>query len=483
MSRDVTDLLQRTADEPTRPLDTGAVIGKAKRQTRFAHAGAGLGVVAMLALVSFVALPMVAGGDLELEIADGPEPDQAVDAPIYEGFTLGQSYVWRSEPGSPEDAGLAFAAEVLGWDDAAIIDRSGAPGDEPTGMVALVIENEADRTVELYLEATDTTPQVWEVTQLAAGLEHPISATEEPSMFWRPRDVSTGLHRAFEGTTGIAQIRTPERGTTVIFLDATDVTNAEISLEGHVDVGDPFCHNIQSTLLLFHDRAGEVGSAIGGRWYGDDLPDCDTTSTQTTDAAPRTTERAPEAGSAVSHWPIELVYRQYHRDYSLVFSGTSWSDWTLEAHGDDGGVRVFDQERDGRMMLDPESGEMIEDPRGNFPRGAGPALISGWRDSVGLIERVVVPLDQIPGGVDLVHSLGLEADDVEAYVTPNIVGFPPQLDPCTTDQESVAPANTHQNTRLPQFAEEGFGGEPTGVWLIAESFAYGDAASLTRPDQ
>ncbi|MFN2344430.1 MAG: hypothetical protein ABR616_01775, partial [Dermatophilaceae bacterium] len=117
MSRDVQELLRSTVDEPTRPLDTAAVVGKARRQTRLARTGVGLGAVVVLAVVAVVGLPLATGSDHPLEIADRPDRDRAADVPLGDGFTLGEGYVWRSEPGSPDDAGLAFVSEVLGWND------------------------------------------------------------------------------------------------------------------------------------------------------------------------------------------------------------------------------------------------------------------------------------------------------------------------------------------------------------------------------
>lgn len=72
MSRDLNELLQQTADEPTRPLDAAAVVGRARRRTLMARTGRGLGVMAAVALASFAALPLIDGSNLGIEVADEP---------------------------------------------------------------------------------------------------------------------------------------------------------------------------------------------------------------------------------------------------------------------------------------------------------------------------------------------------------------------------------------------------------------------------
>lgn len=274
MSHDVHDLLQRTADEPTRPLDTAAVVGKVKRQTRLARVGAGLGAVAVVAGATLVALPMVTRDDPGLEIADQP-----------------------------------------------------------------------DRT------------------------------------------------------------------------DQTDVL----------------------------------------------------------------VERAPVAGSDASHWPVELVYRGPHEigrsddGHRLRFRGTSWAAWTIESnYSDDGPLPNGQWSEPGGPGLDASDTWVGDRSRW---RGFSPELHAEWRSAVGLGERVVIEPADIPGGPALIASLGLTADEVEAYATPNVAGCGELLDRCAPDDPDAARGIAHLATGFPLFAEERYDGGPGTVWIIAESFTYGDAVS------
>ncbi|MEX2421663.1 MAG: hypothetical protein WD670_07580 [Actinomycetota bacterium] len=472
MSRDINDLLQRTADAPTRALDTAAVTARARRQTRLSRGGVGLGAVAVVALTTLVASPLLDGDDPGILIADAPAPDGVSS----EGFTLGDGYVWRSEPGSADAAGLAFAAEVLGWEDATVIERLGGPDDEPAGTVMVVVENAADRTVELVLEPADSTP-VWEVIQVAAGVEPPISVTEAPSLVWRPSETTNDRARPFEGVTGLAYLRTPERGTVAIDIDATAVEQAQISLEGHIDIDEPFCHDIQSVLVLFHDDAGEVASAVGGRWQGGDVATCAVTPPE--DQAPPSPERAPVAGTEASHWPVELIYRQPRADGSpgvprrLRFQGTSWAAWTIQSNMTDDGPLPTGQWTDPSGPGFDDSETWIED-RSRW-RGYSAELHANWRSAVGLPERVVVDLDEIPGGHALITSLGLSEQEVEAYASPNIAGCTTELDRCAPSDPKAARGIAHLTTGFPLFAEERYDGGAAHTWLTAESFAYGSA--------
>jgi hypothetical protein len=59
-------------------------------------------------------------------------------------------------------------------------------------------------------------------------------------------------------------------------LDRAAAEAAEVSLRGHIDVGEPFCHTIQTVLLRFDDGRGTVTSAVGGVWWVDEPPRCRT---------------------------------------------------------------------------------------------------------------------------------------------------------------------------------------------------------------
>jgi hypothetical protein len=485
MSRDLHGLLRSTADAPTRPLDTAAVVERARRRTRRARAGGGLAAVVVLAALPVVVLPALTSSDQQLEIGDRPGVDEVTEGHEVGGFMLGEDHVWRSAAGSPDEAGLAFVSGVLGWDDPNVIDRGGGSADGPPGHVQLVIASATDRTVELDLEASGTVPDAWEVIQVAAGVDPPVSVTEDRSMSWRPREVPTERYRPFEGTTGVAYVRTLERGMVTIDLDAAAVADAEVPLGGHIDVGEPFCHDIQSALLLFHNPAGEVVSAVGGVWHGDDPPTCDAATSPPSDPTARTAGRAPDAGSDASHWPVELVYAQPPAGGSadegrqLRFRGTSWAAWTIEQNWtDDGMLPPGRWSEPGGPGLDTAD-TWVED-RTRW-RGVSAELHAEWRSAVGLGQRVVVDLDTIPGGPDLVASLGLTPDEVEAYASPNIASCDDQLARCAPHEPDAARGIAHLATGFPLFAEERYGGGPGHVWLRAESFVYGDVATDAVP--
>lgn len=275
MSHEVNDLLQRTADQPTRPLNTTEVVTLAQRQTRFARAASGLGAAAVLTLVSVVAWPMISGDDQGVEIADGP--------------------------GQTDDAGVL-------------------------------------------------------------------------------------------------------------------------------------------------------------------------------------TERAPVAGSDASHWPVELVYREgteagsSDHGASTRFRGTSWAAWTAQGNVTADGVLPEGEWREPDGPGFDDSDTWVEDS--SQWRGLSLVLQPDWRPAIGLDERVVVDLEQIPGAPDLIASLGLTPEEVEAYASPNVAGCEDVLERCALDDPNAARGIAHLETGFPLFVEEQRDGQDAYVWLEAVSFAYGDATGI-----
>lgn len=195
-------------------------------------------------------------------------------------------------------------------------------------------------------------------------------------------------------------------------------------------------------------------------------------------------ERAPEAGTDASHWPVELIYTP-RGDESLTggrmlrFRGTSWARWTIEESWPDEATLS-----DGRWTEPAGPGvdasdSWVED--GTRWRGVSADLHAQWRSAVGLHQRVVVGLDRIPGGQELVESLGLTPDEVEAYATPNIAECTSEMSRCAPDDSNAARGIAHLATGFPLFAEERYDGGPEYVWLRAEAFSYGDSAKDAIP--
>jgi hypothetical protein len=180
-------------------------------------------------------------------------------------------------------------------------------------------------------------------------------------------------------------------------------------------------------------------------------------------------ERAPEAGLKTSHWPVELVYVRGDGQ-RIRFRGTSWLDWSMEGSSPETGEWHLGQRHD----RDPEgaiSGGSIDPSR---VTGPSPELLPYWRDAVGLSERSVVPVERIPNASELVASLGLSSDEVEAYATPNVADCTDRLADCAPD-ELAARAIAHVETGFPLFAEERYDIRVgVDLWLRAISFSYAD---------
>lgn len=184
-------------------------------------------------------------------------------------------------------------------------------------------------------------------------------------------------------------------------------------------------------------------------------------------------ELAPDAGAMSHHWPIELVYERASR--TERFRGSSWRDWSLERRDRTGEFRLVDREHPSGQ-LDIEAGALDErDPdMEGWIRAPGPHLIQSWRRTTGLIERAVVPVEQIPGATRLIDDLGLSLDEVEAYVTPNILGCLDSLSDCVPVGEEAARGIAHVPTGFPLYAEEARFGENRNVWIEATSIEWGD---------
>jgi hypothetical protein len=184
-------------------------------------------------------------------------------------------------------------------------------------------------------------------------------------------------------------------------------------------------------------------------------------------------EAAEEAGSHQDAWPVELIYTRGDGEQPLRFRGNSWADWSLEAIDpatDE--TRLVDRQYPG-TDFEPEAGAFLDEPHEpTDERGTGPELLAGWREAVGLGERTVVPVGEIPGGPELVSALGLHPRDVEAYVTPDIEGCLDDLEVCAGGSDA-ARGIAHRETGFPLFAEELYDGN-LEAWLTAQSFTHGD---------
>lgn len=80
MSRDVEQLVRQAAATPTRDVDAGGVVARARRQTLWLRAGAGVAGVAVVAVVGLLAMPMGGSGP-GIEVADEPDSDVGVEDP------------------------------------------------------------------------------------------------------------------------------------------------------------------------------------------------------------------------------------------------------------------------------------------------------------------------------------------------------------------------------------------------------------------
>lgn len=185
-------------------------------------------------------------------------------------FTLGETYLWQAE-GDPEEVATAFARRVLGWTTIEVRDHDGVT-EQPADRSPVTVTGTNDRTLEVYLEEIDGR---WSVVQAQAALEQPISTTDAPSLYWRPLDEAIGERHAFDASRGIAYLRTPQTGTVTIPLEERQIEGSEVALDGHIPVGDePFCHQIQTALLLFQNDDEEITGVVGGVWSGDEPPPC-----------------------------------------------------------------------------------------------------------------------------------------------------------------------------------------------------------------
>lgn len=186
MSRDVNELLRSTADEPTRPLDAAAVVSRARRRTRLARAGAGLGAAAVLTLASLVALPMVAGDDPGLEIADGPDPvgEQvtADDAGHPDGWVVLQAgELELSIPPEWEARTVASAPEPSAQGGPCVYDLYGGIGNpegEMTSPLAVVYPMESSGACRL-IGLPEVLPEQPSLV-LYAGVASPDSDADPP---------------------------------------------------------------------------------------------------------------------------------------------------------------------------------------------------------------------------------------------------------------------------------------------------------------
>lgn len=195
-------------------------------------------------------------------------------------------------------------------------------------------------------------------------------------------------------------------------------------------------------------------------------------------------ERAPVAGAVDEHWPVELGYVQYEREFR--FRGTSWADWSVELKVGEDTWRLVDRQHPGEEYETEGAGAFLDEgtssaePEG-FQRAPGPHLIGSWRNTTGLGERSVVELDTIPGGVELVQQMGLSSEDVEAYATPNIAGCDDPPPDCVAVGQTWARGIAHLPTGFPLFAEEGHDGDGSHVYLEARSIRWADQAIAPVP--
>lgn len=226
-----------------------------------------------------------------------------------------------------------------------------------------------------------------------------------------------------------------------------------------------------------------VGSVVGGS--GPDAPTVADQSDDVVEEVDDVVEQAPQAGEVAAHWPIELLFtRSGDGSRLLRFRGTSWEDWSVEVRDLDSWRLVNreypgeDFEPEARGFLEP--GAQVSDDE--FTRAPSAALNPGWRSATGLGDRVVVGPDDVPGAEEVLARLGLGPDEVEAYVTPNVLGCDRPLHLCIPDGETGARGIAHLPTGMPLYAEEaGYAPRSTMVWLEAQEIRWADSTISPVP--
>ncbi|GGI04967.1 META domain-containing protein [Egicoccus halophilus] len=581
MVSDLEELLRDTAPQPTRPLDTGALVHRARRQVLAGRLAAGLGGVAVL-VAAVLLVPSVVGIDQELEIAERPSelptgersdaeqlwnrtyvsseviengtPRDLVDGtsieltlqreppvrdadggqlvdPDADGFATWQAGCNRSHSqlyltnGRFEFGGFGHTTLMLctsdeqdaqdrwvdeffrsgpAWElrDGRLVLRAGGltlafretpgAGAAPTAGAATSSaamplmkvdgwrEELQPATVVSVLEIAfdrQTAERAWQ-DNTPAGLANVAGTPTDPGIYATLEDVDFDTHALavwssrqwsdcpgwaadVEGDGSWLEVR---RG--VAAADGVIEDNPHENCSGH---------QVPYRMLIAVDRERLPDP---GRLPMQDLTGVSVTN-YPAELDHTTAERAPDAGTAAEHWPVELIYTfpnaTPETELRRRFRGTSWAAWTIESNvTDDGPLPSGQWSSPGGPGFD--TSDTWVDDRTQW-RGVSAELHPEWRTAVGLVQRVVVPLDQMPGGQDLIASLGLTQDEVEAYATPNVAGCDGPLDLCAPDDANAARGIAHLATGFPLFAEERYDGRDTNVWLIAEHFAFSDDAA------
>lgn len=427
MVGDLEELLRDTAPQPTRPFEAGALVRRARRQVLAGRLAAGLGGVVAV-VVAVLLAPSVAGIDQELEIAERPDSELPSGEPT----------------GGEAPGGERSDAEQL-WG--------------RTYVSIEVIEDGAPRA-------------------LVDGTRIELTLQREPLV----RDADGG------------QSVDPEADGFAVWQAGCNRRESQLYLtDGRFELGGfglTTAMRCPGDELADQDRWIEEFFRSGPTWElrderlvlradartitFDEAPGSDAGPTGRT-----TSEHAPDAGTAAEHWPVELIYAvpgaTPETERRMRFRGTSWAAWTIESSWtDDGPLPAGQWSAPGGPGLDP-SDTWVED-RARW-RGVSAELHPEWRAAVGLAQRVVVPLDQIPGARALIASLGLTPEEVEAYASRNVAGCDGPLDRCAPGDPGAARGIAHLATGFPLFAEQRYDGGEPGVWLVAEHFAFGDEAA------
>lgn len=408
MSRDVEQLVRQAAAAPTRELDTGEVVARARRQTMWLRAGAGVAGVALVAIAGLLALP-VSGTGPGIEVADEPDASGAVEQPVTADDLSGRTFV---------------SVEVV-------------EDDSPRELV--------DDTVLTVAFDPSTPYRHVEGETRNEGVDHDS---------WLRWDAGCNHHESavvLEGGT----LELVGRG-----------SKTYMGCPGDKGEQDQWLHDFFSKNPTWQLDGRQLTLAS------------EDTVIVLEDTKPADT--APEAGSHQDDWPVELVYTRGDGGQPLRFRGNSWADWSLErVDPSSGEARLVDRQYPGQDF-EPEAGMFLDEPdEPSDARGVAPELNAGWREAVGLGQPVVVALDNIPGGPELVAQLDLPPDDVEAYVTPNIDGCLDELEVCAASSDA-ARGIAHRETGFPLFAEELYSGN-LEAWLTARSFTHGDPSVAPVP--
>jgi len=233
-------------EPPPRRMDTPVVSGAADRRTVHPLAVRWSPVWAFAA--AFVAVIAVGAAMVALTISRGStDPAGLGLRPV----DLGLGYVWSDESGStsPEALGAAFATQVLGWDQAIVVNKDNA---DPAGPVWIQISQPDRQPIDM---ATSPDPEAGRVS-LQIGEPSTIRAV----IPGEPAGTRIGLVPYPGATSAEVTVRTFTSDTEIVFTADSDELEA-----GYVDTAEiPDAGQAGTVLVRYLDNNSDVITATGG---------------------------------------------------------------------------------------------------------------------------------------------------------------------------------------------------------------------------